>query len=431
RGDVLDNDEEEAEAEYVEQSQNTEDVGDDEDSDFRGDGSSRNVRIGHDTSFWQGLGSHRKAGKQVASTRVYGRKMNNDDGSQRVEIRLAKNEGLSGEDDGYLKTLFGVLRQNCTGRLSVTLVQGIDFYVQSLRHDFSRFQPSDASKLQKLVAAAANPSGSLKSWSDEAWRDYDFATAGSGTNDQDYASDKIDRISCEGREETDKGTTNPPIEDLAEVIKSAFILQTDVKSRAMFQGCFVGHFGLAFRAASRARRALLFLCRFYAAVLAFTEAVARLSSFRSMSFKFVQPFGAVLPLKDGMKQKAARDVLVGLSARSSEALMAKLCKGERKTTAKVDEEFDKARRQPYHVHAEIQLVDNFESRREETGWRTHPYIGGSKLCCFLCDSFLRHHEFFQYRGSHWKIYHKWHVPEAFKTGKTALVFEIISSTCIS
>ena len=319
----------------------------------------------------------------------------------------------------------------------------IDFYVESLRHEFSRkprVQPSDPSKIQKLVAAATNPSGSLKSWSDEAWRDYDFATAGSETNDQDCPLDEIDRLSCEACEETYEGarqdttslfqrvldfckTTKPPIEDLAELIKSAFILQTDVRSRARFQGCFVGHFGLAFGAASRARRALLFLCRFYAAVLAFTEAAARLSSFRNMSFKSVRPFREVLPLKDGMKQKAARDVLVGLSARSNESLMTKLCRGESKTTAKVDKDFDKARRQPCHVHAEIQLVDDFENRREEAGWRAHPYIGGSKLCCYLCDSFLRHHGFFQYRGSHWKIYYKWHVPEAFKTGKTALVFE--------
>lgn len=319
----------------------------------------------------------------------------------------------------------------------------IDFYIESLRHEFSRtvrVQPSNPSKIQKHVGAAENPSGGLKFWSDETWRDYNFATAGDETNDQDCALDEIDRLSCEAHEETYEAvkrdtaslfekvldfcnTPEPLIEDFAGVIKLAFILQTDVRSRASFQRCFVVHFGLAFEAASRARRALLFLCRLYAAVLAFTEAAARLSSFRNISFKFVNPFREVLPLKNGMKRKAARNVLVRLSARSSEALMTKLCKGESKTTAKVDEDFDNARRQPCHVHAEIQLVDDFENRRGETNWRTHPYIGGSKLCCYLCHSFLRHHGFFQYRGSHWKIYHKWHVPEAFHTGKTALIFE--------
>lgn len=84
----------------------------------------------------------------------------------------------------------------------------IDFYVESLRHEFSRkprVQPPNPSKIQKLVAAATNPSRSLKSWSDEAWRDYKFATAGSETNDQDRASDEIDRLSCDVHEETYEG----------------------------------------------------------------------------------------------------------------------------------------------------------------------------------------------------------------------------------
>ncbi len=318
----------------------------------------------------------------------------------------------------------------------------IDFYVESLKQEFSRqprVSPSDPSNMQNLVVAATDSSGNLKSWSDETWREYDFVTTDSETNDQGHALDEIDRLSCVVHEETYESvrrdtaslfqrvldfckTSNPAIEELAEVIKSAFVLQTDVRSRASFQGFFVGHFGLAFGAASRARRALLFLCRFYAAVLTFTEAAVRLSSFRNMSFKFVEPFRKVLPQEDGMKRKAASDVIVGLSTRSSQTLMTKLYRGKSKTMAKVDEDFDEARRQPCHVHAEIQLVDDFENRREETSWRVHPYIGGSKLSCYLCDSFLRHHGFFQYRGSHWKIYHKWHVPEMFRSERIALRF---------
>lgn len=54
-----------------------------------------------------------EAVKQVAS--AYMAEMDNDDGSQRVEIRIAKNEGLSAEDDGYLRALFGVLMQIARG----------------------------------------------------------------------------------------------------------------------------------------------------------------------------------------------------------------------------------------------------------------------------------------------------------------------------
>lgn len=318
----------------------------------------------------------------------------------------------------------------------------VDFYIDSLRHEFSRdprIQSSDPSSIHKLVATATKPSEDMRLWNDDLWRDYDFTTAKAEAYDQKCASNKTERLSCKAHEESDVGirqdpaslfqkvldfckVSNPPVENLIEVIKLALILQTDVRNRAAFQGCFVRHFGLAFGTAARARRALLFLCRFYAAVLAFTDAAARLPSFQNISFKFGKSLREVLPSKSGTQQMTMVDILAGLSIPSSEALIAKLCRSKSKTMMQVDKDFDKARRQPCHIHAEMQLVDDFENQPQETSWRTHPYIGSSKLCCFLCDSFLRHHGFFQYRGSHWKIYYKWQVPQAFQTAKTAIAF---------
>lgn len=60
-----------------------------------------------------------EAVKQVAC--AYMAEMDNDDGSQHVEIRLAKNEGLSGKDNGYLKTLLGVLMQIARGGTATRL----------------------------------------------------------------------------------------------------------------------------------------------------------------------------------------------------------------------------------------------------------------------------------------------------------------------
>lgn len=54
-----------------------------------------------------------QAAKQVAS--AYMAEMDNNGGNQHVEIRLAKNEGLSGEDEEYLKAIFGVLMQIARG----------------------------------------------------------------------------------------------------------------------------------------------------------------------------------------------------------------------------------------------------------------------------------------------------------------------------
>ena len=58
-----------------------------------------------------------EAKKQVAS--AYLAEIGDDDGSQSVEIRLAKNGGLSLEDDGYLKTLFGILMQISRGGTAI------------------------------------------------------------------------------------------------------------------------------------------------------------------------------------------------------------------------------------------------------------------------------------------------------------------------
>ena len=61
-----------------------------------------------------------EAVKQVAS--AYMAEMSNGDGSQRVEIRLAKNEGLSDEDKKYLEELFGILMQIARGGTATRLV---------------------------------------------------------------------------------------------------------------------------------------------------------------------------------------------------------------------------------------------------------------------------------------------------------------------
>ena len=83
----------------------------------------------------------------------------------------------------------------------------VDFYVQSLRHEFCReprVQPSDPSGIQKFVATATKSSKDLKSWSDWAWKDYDFATDRGETYDRNRPLPEIDRLSCEAHEETDE-----------------------------------------------------------------------------------------------------------------------------------------------------------------------------------------------------------------------------------
>lgn len=87
--------------------------------------------------------------------------------------------------------------------------------------------------------------------------------------------------------------------------------------------------------------------------------------------------------------------------------------------------FNELRCEPCRVHAEVQLVHEYGSRRAKgaDAGRVHPYIGSSKLCCYLCSSFIRRHGFFNYRGCHWKTYHRWLVPTAFTAAQTTRIFE--------
>lgn len=87
--------------------------------------------------------------------------------------------------------------------------------------------------------------------------------------------------------------------------------------------------------------------------------------------------------------------------------------------------FNDLRCEPCRVHAEVQLVHEYESRRAKgaDAGRVHPYIRSSKLCCYLCSSFIRRHGFFNYRGCHWKFYHRWLVSTAFAAAQTTRIFE--------
>ncbi|KAI5983585.1 hypothetical protein EDD15DRAFT_1859279 [Pisolithus albus] len=90
------------------------------------------------------------------------------------------------------------------------------------------------------------------------------------------------------------------------------------------------------------------------------------------------------------------------------------------TIAAAREEFGKlqakSRIQTRH-HAEIQLVFYIaqETYPKAMTKEFYPYIGCSKLCCFLCFTFLRffgqRSPFFKVRGCHGRVFPRWSLPE--------------------
>jgi len=73
--------------------------------------------------------------------------------------------------------------------------------------------------------------------------------------------------------------------------------------------------------------------------------------------------------------------------------------------------FRELRKKPLHVHAEVELVAFYTTRGRKHG----PFIGCSKLACFLCSMFLKFHPEFRVRGTHRKVYTGWTIPNISNT----------------
>ena len=70
----------------------------------------------------------------------------------------------------------------------------------------------------------------------------------------------------------------------------------------------------------------------------------------------------------------------------------------------------KERRRKHHFHAEIHVLlgrDVLLSQDERK--QTHPYIGCSRRCCWLCYAFVLLHGGFETRGTHGTIMHRWDI----------------------
>ncbi|KAI6000927.1 hypothetical protein EDC04DRAFT_2584061 [Pisolithus marmoratus] len=112
---------------------------------------------------------------------------------------------------------------------------------------------------------------------------------------------------------------------------------------------------------------------------------------------------------------------------------------------------DNTSRKPLHTHAELQLV-LYITKTADIGTmkrEVYPYIGCSKLSCFLCTAFLESFDYdgvtFRTRGSHGKIYTLWSIPDmdglredmvtaldsTFNKIRNALVREMMNPTAVA
>ena len=290
----------------------------------------------------------------------------------------------------------------------------IDYYIDVLQHEF---HPHDQTRSQPLLSLATfillnKDRTNTSPWSHEPWKQYQRPIQPIEA-EAEADEDDAQSLSCEGKhdeQEDIEGIAEAifqkalqfcrspvPVSDqrLAELIESTYTFQKDLRSQMALGSCFTRYFPDRIKSAARARRALLFLCRFHAAVSIFIEAAKVLSSFRRISFPSLRTHSTPSQVAE-IRTCTIADALKKLGAANTINSVKDRFVRRNRSMEDANILFNELRCESRRVHAEIQLIHEYESRqanRVDTG-RVHPYIGSSKLCCYLCSSFIRRHGFF-------------------------------------
>ena len=148
---------------------------------------------------------------------------------------------------------------------------------------------------------------------------------------------------------------------------------------------------------------ILFLGRIRSAFITFVDAVERIPSFCSLAIVLIHTPPRLssrpknLPLSEalGLIRLPANDATIRNHIQPKFSL------------AKSEKIYKAFNAKPLHTHAEIQLILHFSGREVTDG--VFPYMGCSKLSCFLCSTFLKSYTRLRFstRGSHGKLYTQW------------------------
>ncbi|KAF1978035.1 hypothetical protein BU23DRAFT_577533 [Bimuria novae-zelandiae CBS 107.79] len=102
--------------------------------------------------------------------------------------------------------------------------------------------------------------------------------------------------------------------------------------------------------------------------------------------------------------------------------------GQGCNVAKVEREFAKRQKQRLQIHAEVQML-LFLSTNETPISDHFPYLGCSKLSCFMCHRFIQAYGRFETRGCHGRHFRCWTVPglEGPRPGQADLIAKALRS----
>lgn len=162
-------------------------------------------------------------------------------------------------------------------------------------------------------------------------------------------------------------------------------------------------------ASRRLIREIAFLGRIRAAYFTIISAIKTFPNFGGLK---VIPNPPVTPPEKICQPQQGRlnlEQTLGLFKLPLEASTVKKTTGKDMTVVQANATFMKLQAAELPTHAEIQMITLLMTRGF-TFKSVYPYIGCSKLSCYLCLSFVQNCGYFRIRGSHRRIFPKWCLP---------------------
>lgn len=149
------------------------------------------------------------------------------------------------------------------------------------------------------------------------------------------------------------------------------------------------------------------LARFRVAFENFKEICSTIPSFEHLEIILVRPRCTIVTPSQKTLNLEETLNLLGLDLNSS-TIAATL--GKSRTITRTKRDFVKRQKDRLNVHAEIQML-TFLGSQETPISELFPYLGCSKLSCFMCDRFIQHYGHFHTKGCHGRLFKPWTVPQ--------------------
>lgn len=162
-------------------------------------------------------------------------------------------------------------------------------------------------------------------------------------------------------------------------------------------------------ATSQSKRLWLGICllaRLRVAFQKFKDIVLTLPSFKQVTIILVPcPPAPANPSQRPLSLKGTFGILqLDLNSATTKAVL-----GQSWTVARIEREFAKRQKQKPKVHAEVQILMSLNTNKSSISG-LFPYLGCSKLSCFMCNRLVQSYGRFTTRGCHGRLFKPWTMP---------------------